>query len=139
MNRLHEIEELKKNQTLFMDAWISFQKRILERCPKLYKHLNHFEIQAGWCFILEKLSITLEALIPKDNEEMYALQVKEKFGTLRFYLSSETDEMSSLIEKAEKLSAYICEICGEDGDIRTNHGWLTTRCDPCHEEERGKL
>jgi hypothetical protein len=70
-------------------------------------------------------------------EECYprASQVKEKFGTLRFYMISETDEMSKLISEAEAKSAITCEFCGEPGELR-NTGWYITLCDKCHEKRK---
>lgn len=59
-----------------------------------------------------------------------ASQVKEKFGTLRFYMTCETDEMDKLIQEAEHLSAVTCEECGEPGELRGT-SWLTTLCDSC--------
>lgn len=70
--------------------------------------------------------------MPEDTKtKCCASQVKEKFGTLRFYMSCETDEMSELIDRAEELSAKICETCGAPGELR-NDGWLRTMCDDCH-------
>jgi len=57
-----------------------------------------------------------------------ASQVKEKYGTLRFYMSSETQEMSNLISVAEDLSAVTCETCGKPGKER-GRGWYYTACD----------
>lgn len=57
-----------------------------------------------------------------------ASQVKEKFGTLRFYMSSETEEMSEAIEEAEEESARTCETCGRGGRLRPKLGWIQTLC-----------
>lgn len=59
-----------------------------------------------------------------------ASQVKEKFGTLRFYMSSGTDEIYKHIDEAEKKSGEICEGCGAPG-IRRGGGWIVTLCDSC--------
>lgn len=59
-----------------------------------------------------------------------ALQVKEKFGSLRFYMTSNTDEIDDLIDKAEEKSYKTCEECGCPGKLR-NGGWMTTLCDSC--------
>jgi hypothetical protein len=64
-----------------------------------------------------------------------ASQVKEKYGTLRFYMSSETDEMDAAIHKAEYLSSKTCDICGKAGRLRGEH-WVQTLCDKCVEEKR---
>lgn len=63
-----------------------------------------------------------------------AAQVKEKFGTLSFYMTTGTDEIYDLIAEAEKKSAVTCEVCGEPGELRRG-GWLKTLCDK-HAEER---
>lgn len=59
-----------------------------------------------------------------------ASQIKEKFGTLRFYMTSETDEMSAIIDKLESQSSKTCEECGKPGKTR-GRGWLYTRCAAC--------
>ena len=46
-------------------------------------------------------------------------------------MSTETDEMSDLIEEAENKSAKICEICGEVGTLRKINGWYETICEKC--------
>ena len=55
-------------------------------------------------------------------------QVKEKFGTLRFYVGAATDEHYNYIRFAEALSARTCEVCGAPGKMR-GHGWYYTDCD----------
>lgn len=59
-----------------------------------------------------------------------AVQVKEKFGRLRFYMNSKTKEMSELIMKAEDLSSATCEVCGNPGKERDG-SWIRTLCDKC--------
>lgn len=58
-----------------------------------------------------------------------ASQVKEKFGSLRFYMNYSTPEMDKLIDEAEKESALTCEECGKSGKPRSKgKGWLYTAC-----------
>ena len=59
-----------------------------------------------------------------------ASQVKEKFGTLRFYMTSATSEMYDLVQEAEEKSATICENCGKPGKLRSG-GWIRCLCDEC--------
>lgn len=61
-----------------------------------------------------------------------ASQVKEKFGTLSFYMTSATEEMWKLISEAEKKSGEICEDCGAPGELRPG-GWIRTLCNDCEE------
>ena len=102
---------------------------IPKRYPKLYKHNISFECHNGWADIIDQLSKDLEQLIDDDMEYCYPVQVKEKYGSLRFYMSTETEEMSDLIEKAEDRSIHTCEICGAPGTLRSKFRWLFTRCE----------
>jgi len=64
-----------------------------------------------------------------------AVQVKEKFGTLRFYIDGGTDAHYNYIRFAESMSAVTCETCGAPGKIR-GHGWYYTACDEhTHEDD----
>ena len=54
-------------------------------------------------------------------------QVKEKFGTLRFYYSGGDDYISGLVSMAESMSGVTCETCGKPG-TQTRGGWIKTIC-----------
>jgi hypothetical protein len=121
---------------------------IKQLCPRLYKHGMYFECGSGWYDIVHDLSIKIERLLEKDAEQysvpegeedqhvqMYAVQVKEKYGTLRFYMSCETDEISNLIRDCERLSEKTCEKCGAPGTYR-GVSWVEVRCDECYVEKR---
>ena len=60
-------------------------------------------------------------------------QVKEKFGTLRFYYTGGDDYISGMVSLAESLTAVTCESCGNPGE-RRGGGWVHTYCDPCEEK-----
>jgi hypothetical protein len=60
-------------------------------------------------------------------------QVKEKFGTLRFYYSGGDEYINGLVSMAESMSAITCETCGKPG-TQTSGGWIKTICEPCVEE-----
>lgn len=88
-----------------------------------------FECGDGWFDILYELSKKLSDADP----ECIALQVKEKFGLLRYYTNHATDETENLIREAERKSSETCEECGEPGELRKG-GWLRTLCDKCGKE-----
>lgn len=105
---------------------------IKDQCPNLYREGVYFECLPGWHKIILDLSLKLEEIIKRHphGEAMYASQVKEKYGSLRFYMSCETEAITKLIEEAEHLSCKICEACGEPGKHRIK-SWSETRCDKC--------
>ena len=85
-----------------------------------------FECGDGWFDLIYELSKQLEG-------HTVAAQVKEKFGGLRFYITTATDEIHEIIDKAEQDSYTICERCGKSGTLRTD-GWHVTLCDDCYRE-----
>lgn len=62
-------------------------------------------------------------------------QVKEKFGTLRFYYSGGDDYISGMVSLAESLTGVTCEECGNVGE-RRGSGWIHTFCNPCEEARK---
>ena len=86
---------------------------------------DFFEVSQGWNQILKDL---ISDLIKMGwNREI--IQVKEKFGTLRFYINEGTDDIHRRIAKAEMESATICEATGKPGKLRNDLGWWRTLCD----------
>lgn len=62
------------------------------------------------------------------------LQIKEKYGTLRFYISPCPEKVSDVISKYEKLSSEICIKCGAPATKVTND-WIMYWCDHCAPED----
>lgn len=54
-------------------------------------------------------------------------------NSLRFYMTTETDEMSWFIDEAERKSYSICEECGEKGKTRPT-GWISVMCYGCYSD-----
>ena len=80
-----------------------------------------------------------EAKTKLDDETLkvpVAVQVKEKFGGLRFYVQAATDKHYQYISFAESMSYRTCEECGAPGKTYTD-GWHTTLCD-IHAEMSGR-
>jgi hypothetical protein len=69
--------------------------------------------------------------------QVIAVQVKEKFGTLRFYVDGGNEVTHAMINMAESMSARTCEKCGAPGKLR-GKTWLYTACDE-HTEECDKF
>lgn len=74
--------------------------------------------------------------VPNATRQVVVSQVKEKFGTLRFYVDRGNDEIHAMINMAESMSARTCEVCGSPGKSNS-HGWITTLCET-HRNEKEK-
>lgn len=120
------------------------QEQLLKDFPLLYEKVDrfnkilgfYFECGDGWYPLIRELSEKIYPLILKGREvddeyDCYpqASQVKEKYGALRFYMTSETDEISELIRAYQDRSENTCEVCGKLGSIDYNEKWLSARCD----------
>lgn len=73
--------------------------------------------------------------VPEEIPQVVVQQVKEKFGTLRFYYAGGDDYIRGLTSMAESMSACTCEECGAPGKS-IGGGWVTTLCET-HATERG--
>ena len=93
------------------------------------------DVGPGWLPLIEVLDRQLTRLDP----DYRIAQVKEKFGGLRYYITTSegctnTDRMYAIIDTIESLSFRICEDCGRPGEVRKN-GWIRTLCDECEEQK----
>lgn len=77
----------------------------------------------GWGDILTRLIDDLFEL----GWDGSVLQVKEKFGGLRFYVGHASDAVYERIRNAENESLETCEQCGKPGSPRGD-GWIKTSC-----------
>jgi hypothetical protein len=78
----------------------------------------------GWLKLVQPLWLYCE------SNEIEVVQVKEKFGSLRFYTKHSTPALANLINAAEEKSEHTCEWCGAEGKCG-GYGWIKTLCDPC--------
>jgi len=112
--------------------------------PEIFKNGNemftYFECYDGWYELIDSLCAELMDYCKKFNREPpKASQVKEKFGSLRFYVWYANNEMYDIIQKYELQSQYTCEICGNRGSIKKIRGWYTCFCDRHYAERLGEV
>lgn len=109
-----------------------FQKRMHERFPEMFEgKYGGFACAPGWWPMLETLCGVIQSHIDQSKgqcPQVVVEQIKEKFGSLRFYVSGGDDFTHGAIWLAESLSGSMCEECGAPGK-RTNEGWIKTLCD----------
>lgn len=102
-------------------------ERILRRIPDRWgRWISH---DAGWYPIVVACDERLAALDP----DYVVHQVKEKFGTLRYYCAPSVDPSPAVWEtfhditsEAEHASAVTCECCGEPGVLHQGNYLVKT-------------
>lgn len=83
----------------------------------------------------EKLAASEAELETATQQIPIAIQVKEKFGQLRFYVHDGTLEQHAAIDFAEQLSASVCEECGAMAGVTLEtEGWWKARCQTCKDK-----
>lgn len=129
-------------------------KALCAKYPKIFRNRRGdpkqtlmcfgFEHDDGWFDIIDTLCHTIQHHLDwkrgsdkfkgmPDEEwdechQTVAVQVKEKWGGLRFYVSNSDDYIDGAISLAESLSLRTCEQCGAPGKPRGG-GWVRTLCD----------
>jgi hypothetical protein len=73
-------------------------------------------------------------VLPEQVTQVVADQVKEKYGTLRFYYTGGDNMITGMVALAESMSAVCCEQCGCPAKIRSG-GWVRTLCDLHHQQK----
>lgn len=118
------------------------EAKLVARIPKGWG--SYVRCGTGWYELLNDLDSKVAYLAP--DYEIH--QVKEKYGTLRFYYDGPAkDDMTKeivrdLVAHAESLSSMICELCGSgatqfrtkfDYSVKTRcrGGWYKTLCNTC--------
>jgi len=110
-----------------------------------------FIIDDGWIAHVNKITDNIMGWISKFNSDydenvtLKILQIKEKFGGLRYYYTLEgyddmsddhfnefdklRNHISDFVHQMEVSTYHICEICGMYGEVtKINRGWLKTLC-----------
>jgi len=111
--------------------------------PKLYTQRNQPANVTCMCWGFPGdgwFNLLLEASIELEKFDVQAVQVKEKFGTLRLYIAgpdSRDERVQAIIRRAEERSCVECETCGAAGK-RVGYGYTQTLCEahaPAPEED----
>jgi len=121
------------------------QKQLFEKYPRIFrqKDLSMRETcmcwgiacDDGWYWLIDHLCSQLQWDTDRNNyPQVEAIQVKEKFGGLRFYVNGANDSQYGTIEFAEFLSVDICEKCGSVDEVTQTKGWIKSLCKRCLDE-----
>jgi hypothetical protein len=99
------------------------------------------ECGPGWYQLIIDCDLELGAIDPLYQ----VLQIKEEFGTLRYYFSTSDGrehlrkKMNEVVAVYEYVSSHKCELCGDMGAKmhKNSYGWMKTVCESCKAEVYG--
>jgi hypothetical protein len=113
------------------DGWYNVLDSL---CGNIQHHIDWKEKQRQWAITFNSKAAPEELReVPDAIDQVVAVQVKEKFGGLRFYYDGGDEQIHGMVRMAESWAARTCETCGDPGKSR-NGGWIRTLCDK-HEAE----
>ena len=121
---------------------IELQNALFKKYPEIFKQRNYsimescmpwgFECGDGWYSIIDTLCRLIQHYTEDHPDVLVeAVQVKEKYGGLRFYINGGDDYVDGLIVFAEAMSYLICEQCGSTDGVTQTKGWIYTLCRQC--------
>ena len=109
--------------------------KLYGKLKKKYSFLSGASIECGngWYTLLDVLCDEIQRELEACKRDgvrtdFEAVQIKEKYGGLRFYTGGENMVIYGLICFAESMSRHICENCGNHGVLRDGP-WVRTLCD----------
>lgn len=117
---------------------------LCERYPEIFRDRHGdmretcmcwgFSCGDGWFDIIDNLCREINELVKSGKvQPVVATQVKEKWGSLNFYIAGAEDAVWELIEGASEKSHVTCEHCGQPGTLITD-AWYRVRCGACEAE-----
>lgn len=112
------------------------QNKLFNQFPDLYSKKNlswGFECGDGWFNLIQELSDKIsKSIVQQDLEDIYIIQIKEKWGTLQVYMNLYNQKIGDLIDEYQDKSFKVCEACGKEGSLK-NGSWVRVLC-----EEHGR-
>lgn len=116
--------------------------KLFENYPKIFKQKDlpshktamcfGLDCDDGWYMLIDKLCECIQFHVDKNGHpQVEAVQVKEKFGGLRFYTNNADEYLTGYIDFAESMSMNICEVCGSTKGVGQTVGWIKTICTKC--------
>ena len=149
----HDLLNLDPNDE---NARVELNKKLIERYPFLeIKGWNSSEpsdfnstlldcMPAGWRKTLgiplcEELREEILRIDPSLLNKYSVSQVKEKYGTLRWYAASYSEQMEDILTKYEDISQYTCVVCGKINVPIFDDGWISPFCRECYKSHRERV
>jgi len=120
------------------DGKIFCKTELFNKHPNLLKKYTNFSIKRGWFSLVDSLCCELNEYIENGednyNEDCYIIQLKEKFGKLKCYVTEDfqTGEVLVTIDKYENNSIHICQECGDSSPEDV----FETLCKNCRDSKR---
>lgn len=123
-------------------------EELINKYPKIFQdypgnpgRINWQGLPDGWVHVIDKLCGSIQEYVDTTTkyrggvaekiEQVTCVQMKEKYGGLRFYTNGNDDEVEGMIRMAEYICDHTCQDCGSDQDLGRTTGWVSVLCRSC--------
>ena len=117
------------------DGWYQILDSL---CGQIQHHINWSHKNHAWDKEWNHEHPEEKRKVRKPVPQVVAVQVKEKFGGLRFYYQGGDDYVRGLVAMAESWAAVSCEQCGHPG-TQNSQGWISTLCETHRKKQNEAL
>ncbi|AKU11300.1 hypothetical protein AzCIB_1398 [Azoarcus sp. CIB] len=98
--------------------------------PALFAPDARISCRDGWHGLLSSLCRYLDSLVAAGTPAVQIREVKQKFGKLRIRAVGGDATTVALLEACEAASVYMCETCGQPGELVLARG-VEVACPAC--------
>lgn len=103
-----------------------------------YKTTILDDVPKGWEDLILCMAEDIKPLLKESNQlfDFFAIEVKEKFGGLRFYHNCKCpEEVDEIINDYSILSENVCVRCGKPDVLIVPTGWVLPWCRDCYKDK----
>jgi len=128
------------------------EKQLYDKYPKIFAQKDlpmtqtcmcwGIDTEKGWYWLIDQLCSSIQSYIdnnPQNNiQQVECVQLKEKFGSMRFYYDGGDETIHGMVWLAEHMSYHTCEYCGCTKNVRQTSGWIKSLCTRCYNKYEKK-
>lgn len=131
--------QLKNKKLLKKYPWLTPKNVWTDKLPRNYDYTYTWldDMPDGWkkAFGLMMVEEIDQELRKYNYQDKYKLcQIKEKYGSLRWYDNGHVGEIGNIISKYEHISENVCLMCGKPDSPMLNGGWIYPVCFDCYKK-----
>lgn len=116
-----------------------FEADLPEPSLKETTFYGEYDLPDGWKLLfLQMCEDIRKASTPVELQSLRIVQVKEKFGEIRCYISGGTSAIDTIIDNYSYVSGYICRRCGNIATV-VSQSWISPWCNTCKRDIQDKM
>lgn len=128
-------DEQRKNLDLCMKYPVLIPLNARNDNDYMYEYSSLDQMPSGWRIAFGEdwardVQDVLNKLPKEERDEVYVMDIKEKYGFLDVNFNYYSEELYAVLEKYKKLSRRICVGCGKPA-TKISWGWICPWCDTC--------